>query len=209
MVNQPAVGRRPLSLGWVLQILLWSLGATALFLSRAIDIGVERYPVHFTYTTPLYLRDVLGMIALARPIDFLVRNMANAVLWSCILSPLVLILDRSRRIRPLWRLIILGAHIYLVGFLTFFGLRFFLYYLPQSFFYGFLSLFVDLPRLLTHRLDGEWLGEGWNAFEASALWMITIVILLLQLLPPWTWRWIWPSGDDVQGEPAGPAEETA
>lgn len=66
MANQQAGGRLTLSLGAKIQILLWALGTMALFLSRAIDAGSERYPTHFTYTTPLYLRDVLGMIALAR-----------------------------------------------------------------------------------------------------------------------------------------------
>jgi hypothetical protein len=194
MANQPAVGRRSLSLGWTLQILLWYLGATALFVAQAIEIGSERYPVHFTYTTPLHLRDVLGMIARVRTTELLVPTAENVFFWLCVLSALVLILDRQRKVRAWLRLIILGLQGYLFGFFAF---------------YGFFSLFVHLPRLLIDRLDGEWLGEGWHHFEARALWMITIVILLFQLLPSGTWTWIWPSGDDAQGEPAGPAEETA
>jgi hypothetical protein len=192
MANQQAGGRRPFPLGWTLQVLLWGLGAMALFLARAIDFGAQRYPVYFTYSTPLYLRDVLGMIARARPTDFLVPTLANAILWTSVLSALVLILDRRRRIRSLWRLIIVGPQGYLFGLFALYGLS---------------SLVGDLPRLLIDRLDGEWLGEGWHQFEADALWMITIVILLLQLLPPWTWRWIWPLGEEPQGEPAGSATE--
>ena len=183
MADQPAVGRRPLSIGWTIQILLWCLGATALFVARAIDSGSKRYPVYFTYTTPLYLRDVLGMIARARPTDFFVPTAVNAVLWLSILSALVLVLDRQRRIHFLWRLIILGPQSVLFGFLGCIG---------------FFGISDDMTHLLTGRLDGEWLGEGWHYFEASALWMITIVILLFQLLPSWAWTWIWPLGDDAQ-----------
>ena len=140
MADRQAADPFALTPGWAFQILLWDLGALALFLSRAIDLGAERYPVYFAYSTPLYLRDVLKMIALVRPTEFLVPTVPNAFLWLCVLSALVLVLDRRRKIHVLWRGILLGIQSYLFG---------------PVFFYGFLSLFVHLPRLLTDRLDGE------------------------------------------------------
>lgn len=176
MKVQKALGRFALWIAWTIQVTIWALGATALFLSAAIDIGEKRYPIYFTYTTPLYLNDVLDMITLARPVDFLVPTRANFFLWLFVLSALVLILDRKQRIRTGWRTIIIVPQAYIFGMFAFFG---------------FISLFSDLPRLWSTRLDGEWLGEGWNGFEASVLWLPTILILLFQPLLVSLWRSLW------------------
>lgn len=175
MADQKAVGRIVFWAAWTLQVAVWAIGATALFLALAIDIGETRYPVYFTYTTPLYLNDVLEMITLARPIDFLVPGRANFFLWLFVLSALVLILDRQRRIRTRWRMIVLIPQTYLFGLFLLQGLS---------------SLCSDLPRLWSARLDGEWLGEGWQHFEAGALWMPTLLILLFQPLLPRIWKWL-------------------
>jgi hypothetical protein len=175
MADQKAVGRIAFWVAWTVQVAVWAIGATALFLAQAISLGEDRYPVYFTYTTPLYLNDVLEMITLARPGDFLVPTRANFFFWFFILSALVLILDRQRRIRTPWRMIILIPQTYLFGSFLLQGLS---------------SLFSDLPQLWSTRLDGEWLGEGWQHFEAGALWLPTLLILLFQPLFPRIWRWL-------------------
>jgi len=175
MTDHKALGRFALWAGWTLQVAIWAIGATALFLARAIDIGETRYPVYFTYTTPLYLNDVLEMIALARPIDFLIPTRGNFFLWFYVLFALVLILDRKRRIGTPWRMILLVPQAYLFGLFVFHGLS---------------SLITDLPQLWSTRLDGEWLGEGWNHFEAGVFWLPTLLILLFQPLLPRLWRWL-------------------
>ena len=175
MASTKALGRFALWVAWMFQVLIWAIGATALFLSRAIEIGCDQSPVYFTYTTPLYLNDVLEMIASVHPLQLFVPNRPNIVLWACVLSAMVLILDRKREIRNLWRTIVIGVQLYMFGIFA-----------PL----GFTSLFSDLPRLWNERLDGEWLGEGWNHFEASALWLPTILILLVLPLCPLVWDWL-------------------
>ena len=166
MKRRPAGAARHLQ--QIFMVTLWVIGGAVLVLIVLLDSGFSQVGQSYTYTTPTPPAVLFHFIRSARIAQtFLEPEGAIAGFSVVIAGVMIAIGHRFPFGIRLSLAILLTIPLIVVAPL-----------LPM----GFIVMFGDFPRVFSGGLDAEWLFEGFDFYEAAALWSLTPLILVFVVL---------------------------